>query len=384
VVAAAGSLLSLPALLAILGPRVNAWSLRRRPRTGRFWHRLAGLVMRRPVPVATGVVVLLLLLGSPFLGVNPGLPSYQALPPTSSARQVADVLATRFAGDRTDQFAVILPGVPADRAAAFADDVRAVDGVASVTVRSGEAGSWLTVVPSVPQRSAVGERLVHDLRALDAPFAFGVEGNAAELVDTKAAIADRLPLALGIIGVATIVLLFAAFGSVLVPVKAVVLNLLSLTATFGAMVWVFQEGHLSDLLGFTATGQLDVAMPILMFCIAFGLSIDYEVFLLSRIKEEFDRTGDNTAAVAAGLAKTGPLVTAAAAVLAVSFLGFAFAGMSFMKLMGIGLALAIIMDATVIRGLLVPAFMRLAGPANWWAPAPLRRLHQKFSRTYVL
>ncbi|MFF5235171.1 MMPL family transporter [Dactylosporangium sp. NPDC000521] len=378
VVAAAGSLLSLPALLAVLGPRVNAWSLRRARHPRRFWHRLASLVMRRPVPVATGVVVLLLLLGAPFLGVNPGLPSYQALPPSSEARQVADVLATRFAGNHSDQFAIVLPGVAAGDATAFADDVRTVHGVASVTVQQAEAGSWLTVVPSVPLRSAEGESLVRDLRGLDAPFAFGVEGRAAELVDTKAAIYDRLPLALGIIALATVVLLFAAFGSVLVPVKAVVLNLLSLTATFGAMVWVFQDGHLSGILGFTATGQLDVTMPILMFCIAFGLSIDYEVFLLSRIKEEYDHIGDNTRAVAAGLEKTGPLVTAAAAVLAISFTGFAAAGMSFMKLMGVGLALAIIMDATIIRGLLVPAFMRLAGQANWWAPAPLRRLHQRW------
>nr|BFE58308.1 MMPL family transporter [Dactylosporangium thailandense] len=381
VVAAAGSLLSLPALLAVLGPRVNTWSLRRRRDRRRFWHRLSSLVMRRPVPVATGVVFMLLLIGAPFLRVNPGLPSYQALPPSSEARQVADALATQFTGNHSDQFAIVLPGVAADDATGFADDVRNVHGVAAVAVQQAEAGTWLTVTPSVPLRSAAGEDLVRDLRDLDAPFAFGVEGRAAELVDTKAAIYDRLPIALGIIGLATVVLLFAAFGSVLVPVKAVVLNLLSLTATFGAMVWVFQDGHLSGVLGFTATGQLDVAMPILMFCIAFGLSIDYEVFLLSRIKEEYDHIGDNTRAVATGLEKTGPLVTAAAAVLAVSFTGFAVAGMSFMKLMGIGLALAIVMDATVIRGLLVPAFMHLAGTANWWAPAPLRRLHQRWGLT---
>jgi RND superfamily putative drug exporter len=174
------------------------------------------------------------------------------------------------------------------------------------------------------------------------------------------------------------VLLFAVFGSVLVPIKAIVLNLLSLTATFGAMVWIFQDGHLSGVLDFTATGQLDVAMPVLMFCIAFGLSMDYEVFLLSRIKEEHDRTGDNTQSVATGLERTGRLITAAAAILAISFAAFGTAGMSFMKLMGIGLALAIVMDATIIRGLLVPAFMRLAGEANWWAPAPLARLHRRW------
>jgi putative drug exporter of the RND superfamily len=388
--AAAGALLTLPALLAVLGARVNAWSFRRHgaipgDRGGErgFWHRLAGAVMRRPVPVATGVIVLLLVLGSPFLRVNPGLPSYESLPESNEARQVAEALATEFDGNQSEQFAIVLPGTDAagadsEAVAAFADRVEAVDGVAEVTVESAEAGSWLTVVPSVPLVSSEGEDLVNGIRAIDAPFRFGVEGDAAELVDTKDAIYDRLPLALAIIGITTFVLLFAVFGSLLVPLKAIVVNLLSLTATFGAMVWIFQEGHLSGVLDFTATGQLDVAMPILMFCIAFGLSMDYEVFLLSRIKEEHDRTGDNTQAVAAGLASTGRLITAAALVLAISFAAFATSGMSFMKLMGLGLALAILIDATIVRALLVPAVMRLAGEANWWAPGPLRRLQRRW------
>ncbi|MBE1490188.1 MMPL family transporter [Plantactinospora soyae] len=389
VCAAAASLLTLPALLATLGPRVNTWSIRLFPRTARpagtgFWRRLATVVMRRPVLVATGVIVFLLALGSPFLGVNPGLPSYQALPPGNEARQVAESISAGFAGNRTAQFGVVLPGVEAQGAdaeavATFAGQVGAVDGVTDVAVHSAAAGSWLTVVPSVVLRSAEGERLVKEIRALNPPFEFGVEGDAAELVDAKAAIYSRLLPALAIIAVATSVLLFLVFGSILVPVKAIVLNLLSLTATFGAMVWIFQDGHLSGLLGFTATGQLDVSMPILMFCVAFGLSMDYEVFLLSRIKEEYDRTGDNTRSIAAGLEKTGGLITAAALVLAISFVAFGTSGMSFLKLMGIGLALAIIMDATVIRGLLVPAVMRLAGNANWWAPGPLRRLHQRWN-----
>jgi RND superfamily putative drug exporter len=386
VIAAAGSLLSLPAVLAMLGPKVNAWSLRRRrriPADEGFWHRLASAVMRRPIPVATGAIALLLVLGTPFLRVNPGLPSYEALPESNEARQVATALATEFAGNQAEQFAIVLPDVAADGAddiemADFADDVRALEGVADVTVHSAAAGSWLTVVPDVTLRSADGEALVKDIRDLDAPFEFAVEGAAAGLVDTKAAIYDRLPLALAIIGVVTFVLLFAAFGSILVPVKAIVLNLLSLTATFGAMVWVFQEGNLSGLLDFTATGQLDVAMPILMFCIAFGLSMDYEVFLLSRIKEEYDRSGDNTRAVALGLERTGRIVTAAAAVLAVTFVAFGASGVSFLKMFGVGLALAVVMDATIIRGLLVPAFMRLAGEANWWAPRPLRRLQERY------
>jgi putative drug exporter of the RND superfamily len=172
-------------------------------------------------------------------------------------------------------------------------------------------------------------------------------------------------------------LLFLMFGGLLVPIKALLLNLLSLTATFGAMVWIFQDGNLSNALNFTATGTIDGTMPVLMFCIAFGLSMDYEVFLLSRIKEEHDRHGDNTRAVAVGLEKTGRIVTAAALLIAVVFIAFATSGISFIKMFGLGLSIAVLMDAFVIRATLVPAFMRLAGEANWWAPAPLRRLQQR-------
>jgi RND superfamily putative drug exporter len=175
------------------------------------------------------------------------------------------------------------------------------------------------------------------------------------------------------------VLLFLFTGSVVIPLKALVLNVLSLSATFGLMVWVFQQGHLTGLIGDPiVTGALDTTMPILMFCVLFGLSMDYEVFLLSRIKEEWDATGDNEHAVAVGLERTGALVTAAAALLALVFLAFVTSGISFIKLLGLGTALAVMVDATLIRGALVPAFMRLMGPANWWAPKPLKRLHARF------
>jgi RND superfamily putative drug exporter len=226
--------------------------------------------------------------------------------------------------------------------------------------------------------SGAGERLAGAVRRAAAPVPVLVGGPSASLVDSKAAIFDQLPVAGAIIGIATFVVLFMMTGSVLVPVKAVVLNLLSLSATFGAMVWVFQQGHLAHLLDFTPTGTLDTSVPILMFCIAFGLSMDYEVFLLSRIKEEHDRTGDNTSSVALGLERTGRIVTAAAVLLAVVFASFATSGITFIKLMGVGLTLAVLMDATLVRGILVPAFMRLAGDANWWAPAPLRRFHDRF------
>ncbi|MCW2498582.1 MAG: transporter, partial [Frankiales bacterium] len=224
-----------------------------------------------------------------------------------------------------------------------------------------------------------GERLVKDLRAVPAPTEALISGPAAALVDTKASLGGKLPLALGLVLAATFVLLFLFTGSVVIPVKALVLNVLSLSATFGLMVWVFQEGHLAQFIGDPiVTGTLDTTMPILMFCVLFGLSMDYEVFLLSRIKEEWDATGDNTHAVAVGLERTGSLVTAAAGLLALVFLSFVTSDISFIKLLGLGTALAVLVDATLVRGALVPAFMRLMGPANWWAPAPLKRLHARF------
>jgi len=242
----------------------------------------------------------------------------------------------------------------------------------------GTKGTWLSVVPSIEPHSAAGERLVKDIRGLHAPFAFTVAGTSAVLVDTKKSVLEVLPWTLGLIGLATFVLLFLMTGSLLVPVKALLLNVLSLTATFGAMVWIFQEGHFSDFLGFTPTGTIDVFTPILMFCIAFGLSMDYEVFLLSRIKEEYDLDRDNEHAVRVGLQKTGRIVTAAALLLTIVFVGIATSKVSIVQLFGVGLSLAVLVDAFLIRATLVPAFMRLAGRANWWSPRPLRRWHLRY------
>jgi putative drug exporter of the RND superfamily len=418
------ALVTLPALLAAIGPRIDSRRARRRAEPESeaaaapaaateaahgFWHRVATTVMRRPLPIAVAVTVVLLLLGVPFLRLSVGLPDERVLPESSEARQVSERIQAGFAGDTAASFPVVVEadgGGAVDQAAlaAYAADISAIDGVARVEgpggiyqdgaaveaapadgggpppdparyVRDGTA--WLDVVPAVEVQSAAGERLVEDIRALDPGVDTLVGGSAAQLVDTKDALLGLLPWALAIVAVTTLVLLFLMTGSVLIPVKALVLNLLSLTATFGAMVWVFQDGHLSGPLGFTATGRIDTSMPILMFCIAFGLSMDYEVFLLSRIKEEHDATGDNTASVALGLERTGRIVSAAAILLAITFLAFGTADVSFLKLFGVGLALAVLMDATVVRGLLVPAFMRLAGPANWWAPPALRRLHRR-------
>ena len=232
----------------------------------------------------------------------------------------------------------------------------------------GSHGTWLSVVPNIEPHSTEGEQLVKDIRATDAPFDFTVTGVSATLVDTKESVMSVLPWTLLLIAIATFVLLFLMTGSLLVPVKALLLNVLSLTATFGAMVWIFQDGHLSDLLGFTPTGSIDIFTPILMFCIAFGLSMDYEVFLLSRIKEEYDLNRDNEHAVEVGLQKTGRIVTAAALLLTIVFIGIATSSVSIVQLFGVGLSLAVLVDAFLIRATLVPAFMRLAGPGQLVVP----------------
>ncbi|MGI9053719.1 MAG: MMPL family transporter, partial [Ilumatobacteraceae bacterium] len=406
--AMAASVVALPALLAVVGHRIDSLRVfKRRPQKrdeDGFWYGVATRVMRRPVPVALGVVAVLLLLGAPFLRVQFGTPDDRVLPASAESREVSETLRSDFEGNSSESFPVVIDGVEGFKGGvgteltALATSVSALDGVARVESAGGtfvggelvaRAGSdaarfattasgWLDVVPNVEMASSAGEDLVAEIRDLDTGSELLVGGQAAQLVDTKSSIADRLPLAVAIIVIATFLLLFLLSGSVLVPIKALVLNLLSLTATFGAMVWIFQDGNLSGLLGFTATGSIDTSMPILMFCIAFGLSMDYEVFLLSRIKEEHDRTGDNDHAVALGLERTGRIVTAAALLLSVTFFAFGTSGVSFIRMFGIGLGIAVLMDAFVIRGTLVPAFMKLAGEANWWAPRPLRRLHDRF------
>ena len=362
--------------------------------------------MRHPVPYAIVVTAVLLVLAVPFLRLETGTVDDRVLPEEASSRAALDDVRANFGGRETSSLTVVLPeGADPDALDAYATALSAVDGVVRVDGSTGsyeggeqlapaelipeellarfeaEDGSdatWLSVVPGVEPVSAEGEQLVHDLRDVDAPGDVLVGGTAAELVDTKTAISARLPWALGFIAVVTFVLLFFMVGSLLVPLKALLLNVLSLTATFGAMVWIFQEGHLADRLGITPTGFIDVTTPLLMFCIAFGLSMDYEVFLLSRIKEEYDLERDNEHAVAVGLEKTGKIVTAAALLLAIVFVGISLSQVSVVKLFGIGLALAVLVDAFLIRATLVPAFMRLAGRANWWAPTFLRRFHLRY------
>jgi RND superfamily putative drug exporter len=422
VVAIAGisAVVLLPAILAVLGPRIEVGRIfkPRADESGGFWRRQAERVMRRPWPYALGVSALLAVLAIPFLSLELGqIDDRVVQPEVSSARRVTDEIRENFPTRESSAMRLLVRGVSptddADAIDAYARRLRSVPGVARVDAATGfypapdqsippfgpgevvpaaaspalsarfaseqfPADTWLNVVPDIEPLSTPGERLLDRVRATDAPFEVTIAGPTARLVDSKDAIQSKLPLALGFIALVTFLLLFLMTGSVLVPLKALLLNVLSLTATFGAMVFIFQDGRLADLLGYTPTGRIDTFTPLLMFCIAFGLSMDYEVFLLSRIKEEYDYDHDNERAVAVGLARTGRIVTAAALLLSIVFLGLATSEVLQVKLFGIGLLLAVLVDAFLIRATLVPAFMRLAGRVNWWAPRFLRRWHLRF------
>ncbi|MGJ5755718.1 RND superfamily putative drug exporter [Streptomyces puniciscabiei] len=389
--AAAAALILLPAALVLLGHRVNSLDLRRlfrrrrdpdsaeRP-TGTTWARAAGLVMRRAPLFALGTTVLLVTLGLPFLGVKFGTADDRQLPSTAESHVVQEHIREGFPGSPGGGLEILAEGrATAGQYAAYKQQVAALPEVARVDgpLVKGDA-AYFAVQPRGEAVDDPAQRLVGDLRALHAPFDAKVTGTAAVLVDTKHAIAQRLPWAAAFIAVVTLLLVFLLTGSVLIPVQAVVLNALSLTAMFGAVVWVFQDGHLSAALGFTSSGSIETTLPVLMFCVAFGLSMDYGVFLLSRIKEEYDRTGDHDAAVRHGLQRTGGLITAAAVILAVVMVAIGTSRVTNTKMLGLGIALAVLMDAMVVRSLLVPAIMRLTGRATWWAPASLRRMHARF------
>jgi RND superfamily putative drug exporter len=252
--------------------------------------------------------------------------------------------------------------------------------VASVTIQKGLTGnvSAIDVTPTGTSQDATAQRLVRDLRASPPTYPIYVTGTAAFLIDFEHQITQRIPYALLVIVLATFALLFLMTGSVLVPIKALIMNALSLGATFGALVWIFQDNHLSGLLGFTAFGAIEVWVPVVVFVFAFGLSMDYEVFLLSRIKECHDKGADSDTAVAQGLQRSGRIITSAAALVMIVFLGFAAGSSLGIKEMGLALAIAVAVDATLVRCLLVPATMTLLGNANWWAPAPLRRIYERF------
>lgn len=401
--AAVSAIVVLPAVLAVLGDRVELGRIYRPPvpsATG-FWARQTRRVMAHPWPYIIGVTAFLLVLAAPFLDLQTGRQDDRLVSDDVSSRAATDQIRENFETRESDALPVYLPGAAADPDAvdAYALELIQVEGAGRVDAvtgfyvadgqlpptelsgrfENGTDDTWLSVVPDVEPISAEGEAMVGAIRAVPAPGDGAlVGGPSAEFVDSKEAVTDRLPWAIGIIAVTTFVLLFFMTGSLLVPLKALVLNVLSLTATFGAMVWIFQDGNLSGILGFESTGFVDLFTPILMFCIAFGLSMDYEVFLLSRIKEEYDLSHDNEAAVASGLEHTGRIVTAAALLLTIVFIGLASSQVIIVKMLGVGLMLAVLVDAFLIRATLVPAFMRVAGRANWWAPKPLRRFHLRY------
>ncbi|WP_353961347.1 MMPL family transporter [Antrihabitans cavernicola] len=412
--AALASILVLPAILILLGTRINSLDLRapirrmlgRPPRVAvaaeaRGWYRMVSYVTRRAVPIAIAVVIFLLFLGSPFLGVKFGYPDDRVIQASvAESRQVGDTLRTDFDQNAGGGVSVVLPDFRGDprTVAEYGAALSKVDDVAAVLSGSGvfvkgqqvgpaipgmnnQSGAALRIATQVDPFSDRGSDQLRELRDVAKPGPALFTGAVAQNDDLLSGLGNKLPLAGILIAVTTLVLLFLFTGSVVLPLKALVVNTLSLSAAFGAMVWIFQDGHLSGLLGFTSSGYLVANMPILMFCLAFGLSMDYEVFLLSRIREEWlasDRTTNaNSHAVAMGLTRTGPIVTAAAILMAIVLGGLAISKVSFIQLFGVGLAITVLVDATLIRCLLVPSIMRLMGRFNWWAPRPLRLLHEK-------
>jgi uncharacterized membrane protein YdfJ with MMPL/SSD domain len=385
------SLTVLPAVLTLLGTRVNAGAPRflqrraeadARPDQSGFWYRLSRFVMRRPLPVATLSALFLIVLGLPFLGIKFNTVDPTVLPDSASARQAYEIVSDEFPPYRETPIWVDVEGGGPGAAAEVADAVRGVDGVAAVLPPQ-PLGGEVTAVQAIsanPFASDASADTVRAIRALEAPPGTEVlvAGATADFVDFQSSLASHLPIALAIIVLATLVILFLMTGSVVLPVKSLLMNFLNLTAVFGLLVVIFQDGRLEGVLDYSSPGAIEQTMPILLFAVAFGLSTDYAVFLLSRIKEARDNGASDSEAVAIGLERTGRIVTAAALLFAVAMGAFATSQVIFIKENGVGTALAVLIDASIIRALLVPSLMELLGKWNWWAPAPLRRLHERW------
>ena len=415
VLAAAAALTVTPAALVLLGPRIDALDARRfgrrilrrpnrQPRALEqgFWYRMTKGVMRRAVPIGLAVTALLLFLGIPFLGIKFGYPDDRLLPPSASARQVSDELRSGFAINSIDDVVVVVPnaaGLAPAQLGQYAAQLSCIPDVTSVSspdgaytngIRTGSpsaatgmanGSAFLTVNSTAPLYSRASATQLDLLHAVTPP-----DGRAAQFTgwaqlsrDAGAAVSSNLPLVLSVIAIVTYLLMFLFTGSILVPLTTLLLNVLSLTAAFGALIWIFQDGHLGGL-GTTATGTLTATVPMLLFCLAFGLATDYQLFVISRIREYWSVSGkaraDNAESVALGLARTGRVVTAAAILMAITFASMATAQVSMMRVFGVGLPLAVLADATLVRALLVPASMAMLGRSNWWAPSPLVWLHR--------
>ncbi len=388
------SLIALPATLGIMGDKVNALTLRRgrrkaaRPDGHGAWYRFAHGLMRRPALVALGALVVLLALATPFLRIDFGANDARQLPDSAQGRQVHNALERDFDSDAVksiDSLLVLRSSAtsPEQGAAlqAYAEKLGDTEGATGAQV-TGATGTTarMSVTFDGAAVSADARDLVNRLKDVPPPAGaqayFG--GETAVFDDTLDALGDVLPWMLLYIAVATYLLLFLAFGSVLLPLKAILMNLLSLSATFGVLVWIFQDGHLEGLIGFDSTGNIEPNMPIMLFALIFGLSMDYEVFLVSRIREQYDTLGDSTAAVASGLQKIGRLIVNAALLMCVPLAAMATSGVLTMKLFGVGMVFAILADVAVVRLLLVPAVLKLMGRSAWWAPGPLARFYSRF------
>jgi|Tabmets5t2r1_1033131.scaffolds.fasta_scaffold08544_2 uncharacterized membrane protein YdfJ with MMPL/SSD domain len=385
-VAMTAALTVLPATLALLGRKIEAgrmpWRRRRSPQAlvqHGAWARVARSVMRRPVAYAVSITVVLLALGTPFLGAAWGSVDERVLPEDAPSRVASEQLAADFGGERSTANAVV-SGASVSELDQYVSDLGQVDGVSDVnvldqTTESGEPVALVQATWSGNGQTEESQQIVQDLRGVDPPGDVDVlvGGSSAATVDLIDSVGERLPWMGLLVVIVMLVLLFLAFGSLVLPLKAVVMNAISIAASFGVVTWIFADGHLENLLGFTSTGYLDATQPILMLAILFGLSMDYEVFLLSRVREQWDATGDNTEAVAGGVQRTGGIITSAALLLAVVIGAFATSGIVFIKMIGVGMLVALLVDATIVRALLVPATMKLLGRANWWAPGPMRR-----------
>jgi RND superfamily putative drug exporter len=385
------SLTVLPAVLTLLGSRVNAGAprfLQRRadadakPDESGFWYRLSRFVMRRPIPVATLSALFLIILGLPFLGIKFNTVDPTVLPQSASAHQTYDTISEEFPPYHDTPIWVDVEGGGPKAAALMAARVRQVDGVAEVVAPQHLSGdvTALQVISANPFVSGASQETVKAIRALPTPAGTTalVGGATADFVDLQSSLASHLPIALAIVIIATLVILFLMTGSVVLPVKSLLMNFLNLSAVFGLLVLIFQDGRLEGFLDYSSPGAIEQTMPILLFAVAFGLSTDYAVFLLSRIKEARDNGASDSECVAIGLERTGRIVTAAALLFAVAMFAFATSQIIFIKENGVGTALAVLIDASIVRALLVPSLMELLGKWNWWAPAPLRRLHERW------
>ena len=385
--AALVSLTVLPALLAVLGPRVNALGLKRwKDAVQRDaahvqegpWYRFSQWVMKRPGPIAAATAALLIAMGLPFLRIEFTGVDASVLPTERSARVVQDALDTEFPPARTTPIYVAAQTDDAAAVREWAGTLDDLPGADAVTPPQQADGLWrIDVVTGADALSDEAQQLVRDIRARDAPFPLRVGGGTAAFMDQQSSLADSLPLALALLCGSTLLILFVMTGSVVLPIKALLMNLLTLSAAFGLLVLIFQDGRLESLLAYDSQGALESTQPILLFCVAFGLSTDYGVFLLTRIKEARDGGLPDREAVAVGLERTGRIVTYAALLFCIAIGAFATSEVVFIKQLGIGTALAVLIDAFLVRALLVPSLMALLGRWNWWAPQPLARLHAR-------